>query len=78
MSRSKRKNPIAGFAKSNRMGKRIANRKYRKHINQNIQQGVYEFKNIRTLSNVWNMSKDVKLYWGNDLTNKLVTKLLRK
>lgn len=66
MSRSRKKNFYSGFCNdSDKPGKKKANRKFRRHINSRIAQNIFEFENIRALSNALDMPKDGKFYFGN-------------
>ena len=75
MSRSYLKLPIIGHttAKSDKIGKRQANRAYRKIMRQRIANGIFAPFKIREISSVWDFPKDGKRYRKN-----LTIKDLRK
>jgi hypothetical protein len=75
MSRSKIKTPIIGFttAESDKVGKRQANRAFRRKTSMEVLQGKEIISSLREISNVWSFPKDGKAYRIN-----LDKKYLRK
>ena len=75
MSRSYRKTKIFGVSgDSEKHDKRIANRKFRKLSKNKIAAGKEDLPtHLKDVSNVWNFSKDGKLYW-DDATKKDMSK----
>lgn len=71
MSRSKKKTKIQGIttAKSEKIDKRNANRKFRRVIKQKVKINETELPKLRELSNVWGFSKDGKIY-NPEMTDK--------
>ena len=64
MSRSKIKTPILGFttAKSDKVGKRQANRAFRRKTIMEVLRGEEIISKFREISNVWSFPKDGKGY----------------
>lgn len=75
MSRSYRRTKIFAIGgDSEKKDKRIANRKFRKLSKSKIKLGKEDLPtHLKDVSNVWNFSKDGKLYW-DDATKKDMSK----
>ena len=68
MSRSYKKTPIFGNipAKSEKYAKRVANRKLRKRVHDDIAKGIESLITIKSVSDVWSMPKDGKHFQRTD------------
>ncbi|OJJ16962.1 hypothetical protein BKI52_30050 [marine bacterium AO1-C] len=75
MSRSRKKNKIQGIttAKSEKVDKQNANRKFRRIVKQKVGINETELPKLRELSNVWGFSKDGKRY-NPEITDKELRK----
>ena len=75
MSRSRKKNPVRGItsADSEKKDKRDANRRFRRKIKQQVDQGEEQLSERRELSDVWMSEKDGKRY-DKDLPEKELRK----
>lgn len=75
MSRSKIKTPISGIttAPSDKEGKRLANRAFRRNTRMQVLKGKEIVSLLREIFNVWSFPKDGKKY-----RNNLSEKYLRK
>lgn len=67
MSRSYRKTPIFGYttATSEKFDKQKANRRFRRKINVEVQQGKEHFTLRRRQTTAWDMHKDGRRYYKN-------------
>lgn len=81
MSRSRRHTPITGVtcSDSEKWEKRKANRKLRRLIREAVRKMVDSedepvLPEAREVSDVWDWSKDGKIYWGEDEDPKLFRK----
>ncbi|MBC7891832.1 MAG: hypothetical protein H7Y12_06450 [Sphingobacteriaceae bacterium] len=65
MSRSRIKTAVFGYttATSDKIGKQQANRRYRRRVNQTLQNQPELLPQLRELTCVWDMPKDGKGFW---------------
>ena len=82
MSRSKKRTPIGCWVccKSQKQGKRICNRKFRRQEHQKINLGEFERLPFRTFEvmNPWDLSGDGKGYFHSRPEEEWYIKLMRK
>lgn len=77
MSRSRKKNPVTWFAgRSNKAGKRQANKRFRRIIRQRIGSDYYLPTKVREIMDEWSMPGDGKCRWSEDIRD--IRKLIKK
>ena len=70
MSRSRKKNPVTWYAgRSNKTGKRWANKRFRRIVRQRIGSDYHIPTKVREIMDEWSMPGDGKHRWSQDIYN---------